>query len=74
MVSETGPLLVIQRELTTGRLRLLWNGSSDRRYVVESTDELGGAWTVLPGEFTGNATVDLEGAGPARRFFRMRQL
>ncbi|MBE7503856.1 MAG: PD40 domain-containing protein [Verrucomicrobiales bacterium] len=74
IVSETGPLLLIQRELTTGRVRLLWNGSSDRRYVVESTDELGGAWTVLPGEFAGNATVDLEGAGPARRFFRMKQL
>jgi Tol biopolymer transport system component len=74
IVSETGPLLVIQRELTTGRVRLLWNGSPDRRYVVEYADELGGAWTVLPGEFAGNATVDLESVGPARRFFRMRRL
>lgn len=74
ILSETGPLLVIQRELTTGRATLLWSGSSEQRYVIEYTDELGGEWTVLPGEFTGNATVDLESAGLARRFFRMRQL
>lgn len=74
IVSETGPLLLIQRELATGRVRLLWNGLPDRRYVVEYADELGAAWAVLPGEFAGHATVDLESVGPARRFFRMRQL
>lgn len=70
----TGPLLVLQRNLTTGRAQLLWSGLAGKRYAVEFTDEMGTAWTRLPGEFTAGEPVEVDPTASARRFFRVVEL
>lgn len=72
--TSTGPLLVLQRNLTTGRAQLLWSGSPGKRYAVEFTDEVGTAWTRLPGEFTAGEPVEVDPTASARRFFRVVEL
>jgi Tol biopolymer transport system component len=70
----TGPLLVLRRNLTTGRAQLLWSGSPGKRYAVEFTDEVGAGWTRLPGEFAAGEPVEVDPTASARRFFRVVEM
>lgn len=72
--TSAGPLLVLQRNLTTGRAQLLWNGSPGKRYAVEFTDEVGTAWVRLPGDFAASEAVEVDPTASARRFFRVVEL
>jgi hypothetical protein len=71
IVADSGLLLVIQRNLTTGQAQLLWNAQPGKSYAVEFKDDLAAGWTRLPGEFTGDAPVEVNPAASERRFFRV---
>ncbi|RME95733.1 MAG: hypothetical protein D6766_02480 [Verrucomicrobia bacterium] len=65
-----GVLAVLQRNLATGRLRLLWNGKPGRTYRIEFTPDLTGAWQALDVTPGPDFSVELDAAGP-HGFFRV---
>lgn len=74
ILSDTGPLLVIERNLTTGRVHLRWSGAPGQTYALEYADQLGTAWMRLPGEYTGEVVVEVDTSVATRRFHRLREL
>lgn len=74
IIADSDLLLVIRRNLVTGGAELLWNGQPGKSYRVEFKDDLPAAdWTLMPGEFAGDAPVALDPAAGERRFFRLRE-
>lgn len=69
-----GLLQVLRRNVLTGRAELLWSVSAGRSYAIEFKDDIEAAWTRLPGQFTGEAPVDLDPTAASRRFFRVVEL
>jgi Tol biopolymer transport system component len=45
----SGPLVVIRRQLNTGRAELMWNGAPGKTYAIEHTDQLGACRTFFEG-------------------------
>lgn len=74
ILDEVGPLLVIQRNLSSGQAQLFWSGAPGKTYALEFTDQLGGAWTRLPGEYSADAVVPVDTNESVRRFYRVREL
>lgn len=76
ILEPAGPLLVVlQRNLTTGAARLLWNAAPGKRYQVEFKDRLSAAaWQALPGTFTGEAPVEVGASGKTQCFFRVAEV
>jgi Tol biopolymer transport system component len=73
-IAGNGPLVVIRRQLAAGRAELMWNGAPGKTYGIEHTDQLGGQWIRLPGDFSGDTPVDLDTTAAAQRFFRVIEL
>ncbi|HOC00587.1 MAG TPA: hypothetical protein PKM43_17795 [Verrucomicrobiota bacterium] len=75
IVTDPELLMAIRRNLDTGRTELLWNGQPGKTYRLESKDDLPAAdWTAMPGEFAGDAPIELDTNASAARFFRVREL
>lgn len=72
IVGDSSPLLVIRHNLTTHQAQLLWNGQPGRRYAIEFKETVEAVvWTRRPGEFTGDAPVDMDTSAAPHRFFRV---
>jgi Tol biopolymer transport system component len=75
LLSASGPLAVIRRNLSTGRVELLWNGQAGRKYRIEYKDDVSSAdWLSLPGEFAGDVPVELDPPSSSCRLYRLRAL
>ena len=69
-----GPLLVLQRNLSTGQVQLLWNGTPGKSYRLDSREDLDtGSWEPAPGIVTEPFAVELDPVA-ARRFYRVVEL
>jgi Tol biopolymer transport system component len=74
-LTDAGLLLAVRRNLSTGRTEVLWNRQAGKTYRVEFEDDLPAAdWTALPGEFTGDAPVEVDTTASLHRFLRLRAL
>lgn len=74
ILADSRPLLVIRRNLATGQAQVLWSGAPGKTYRLETTEALGTAWTSRPGEYTGNAVVEVDSGEAGRTFYRLREL
>lgn len=74
MQNGVPPLLVLQRNLTTGKVQLLWNGTAGKSYRLDSREDLDtGSWEAAPGIVTEPFAVELDPVA-ARRFYRVVEL